>query len=395
MIFDLFKKAPKPEEPVLTSSALIEDRPVEKKIEDYQQDEIVASASEVGWREKTLLEFRKFPIFDQNGSGSCVAQTAAKMMGITFTNQFITDLMFKPEDFFKLSVVEQQQFIVYLNESIQENYVHFSATHIYKRRRNRPGGGMFAQDALSIPQRGVTLEVFAPSQGMRDSQMDAMGIKNYAIEVGDIFKIRNYVELPTRSMERVASTIQHTGKGVMVWFYFTRDEWTNTPVVLNDELELRGANTVRHSVTAVDFAIVNGVPGLIVEDSWGKQYGWGGQRFISEEFFAKRNFFSGYLMNFDFEEEKENPELPDPSKPKYRFTKDMKFSTRVSYGDAEVIALQDCLKYLGMFPTNTDSTGYFGAITKKGVIKFQASRNLVQDGIVGRNTREELNRIFA
>jgi len=52
--------------------------------QDYQFEETVASVNPVDWVEKKESEWRSFPIYDQNGSGSCVAQTMAKMMGIMF-----------------------------------------------------------------------------------------------------------------------------------------------------------------------------------------------------------------------------------------------------------------------------------------------------------------------
>jgi len=69
-------------------------------------------------------------------------------------------------------------------------------------------------------------------------------------------------------------------------------------------------------------------------------------------------------MNFQFSEG------IDPNKPIYVFKNDLKFSATVTYGNPDVMALQNCLKYLGLFPINTESTGYFGSITKKGVQEF-------------------------
>jgi len=72
----------------------------------------------------------------------------------------------------------------------------------------------------------------------------------------------------------------------------------------------------------------------------------------------------------------------------YKFTKTMK----VGDENEEVKELQKFLQKLGMFPANATPTGYFGGVTKKGVIAFQLSRSLVGDGVVGLKTLAELNK---
>lgn len=52
----------------------------------------------------------------------------------------------------------------------------------------------------------------------------------------------------------------------------------------------------------------------------------------------------------------------------------------------EVTQVQNQLKNLGYFPSNTRATGYFGQVTKNAVIKFQRDNNLVADGIIGNQT---------
>ena len=66
----------------ITSGALIDTRTEAQKLKDLRFEEIVASANPVNWVEKSPSQWRKFPIFNQDGSGSCVAQTEAKELGI-------------------------------------------------------------------------------------------------------------------------------------------------------------------------------------------------------------------------------------------------------------------------------------------------------------------------
>lgn len=342
----------------LISGALEDTRPPEAKARDWQQREVLASSAQVQWREKQPSEVRKFPIFDQNGSGSCVAQTQAKEMGIM---RWLTDGI----------------------------YVHFSAADIYQRRANRPGLGMGSADVRRIATEGVTLDVLAPSQGTSDAYMDELIIHPYEREVGKVFAVPNYLQLASGDIEAIASTIQATGKGVMTWVYFRNDEWTAKPSVLYPGLDRGADTTARHSVTAVDFFIQNNEKCLVIEDSWGPNAGVGGQRTITEAFLKARNFYAGYLVNFRFQ-------AAPSQKPTWEFLVDLELGQT----SADVKALQDCLRWDGDFPTNAESTGYFGPITQTAVQKFQAKYLAILPGDagygrVGPRTRGVLNQLFS
>lgn len=311
------------------SGALLDTRLSEEKERDYTQKEIVASISPVNWVEKPQSQWRKFPIFNQNGSGSCVAQTLAKIMGVMYW-------------------------------LINGVYVHFSATHIYQRRNNKPQPGMAGVEAFDIARDGVTLEELVPSQNLTDEQMDGVMIAPYKEDVGKIFALPKYVQTNIQDIDTIASTIQATGKAVMVWFYFNIDEWTEVPTIKYPELTALTAQG-RHSVAAVDFTMYQGKKALIIEDSWGTSYGMAGQRVITEDFFKVRNFFAAYPINFRFQE-------PTPvNKPSYTFTVPLTYGQQ----NIDITGLQNILKYEGMFPGNADSTGYYGEITRKGVLAFQ------------------------
>jgi len=342
------------------SGALLDTRPPEKKAKDWKQSEVLASAAVVQWREKQPSEIRKFPIFNQNGSGSCVAQTQAKEFGIM---RYQTDNV----------------------------YVHFSATDIYQRRANRPAGGMGSDDVRKIGAKGVTLEVLTPSQTMTDAQMDAAVVEPYKRQVGDVFMVPNHLGLTPGNIDEVASTIQATGKGVMVWFYFNNDgEWTDTPTVKDPSLNVNAETTNRHSVCAVDFTLRANQKCLVIEDSWGPGAGMGGQRIITESFYKSRNWFADYLVNFKFQE-------GITPKPHAFFNNDLV----LGQSGAEVQSLQDCLRWAGFFPANTQSTGKYGPITEKAVGDYQIARGIVASpsapgyGRCGPMTRAKLNVEFA
>jgi len=342
------------------SGAVLDTRPPEEKRKDFKFEELVAAAAPVTWVEKPQNSWRKFPIFNQDGSGSCVAQTMAKILGVLY----------------------------WLKNNV---YVHFSATHIYQRRANKPNSGMAGVDCFQIAQKGTTLEVLTPSQNMNDSEMDGTLIEKYKQDVGEIFKIGNYLTVPIKDIDTVASIIEKTNKAVMVWFFFENSEWTKeVPIITNPNLDLYAPSTARHSVTAVDYTMYQGKKALIIEDSWGFWNGFSGQRVITEDFFKERNFFAAYPMNFAFDSV--------IVKPQHNFLKVLTFGMK----DPDVAALQDVLKYEGLFPTNVDSTGLYGAVTAKGVLAFQKKYKVAPDSEldplggrrVGVKTLAKLNELY-
>jgi len=344
----------------LMSGANIDTRTEAQRAKDYKFNELVSSPAPVTWTEKPRDTWRRFPIFNQDGSGSCVAQSMAKIMGVLY----------------------------WLKNQV---YVHFSATHIFQRRSNRPQSGMGGVDAFDIARTGVTLEVLTPSQNMTDTQMDAAVVEQYKKDVGTVFKIGNYLTLPERDMETVASVIETTGKAVMVWFFFTTEEWgKEQPTIDVPTLTKDGPTTARHSVTAVDFTLYQGKKALIIDDSWGFWNGFSGQRIITEDFYLARNFFAAYPMNFNFDE------ATVVVKPKYIFYNDLQFGQT----SEEIKKLQDILKFEGLFPTNVESSGYYGAVTQKGVQGFQLKYAVVTEvdagyGRVGPRTRAKLNELYS
>lgn len=351
---------------------LIDDRSADEKLKDYTFEELVSAPAPVAWREKKASEWRSFPIFDQNGSGSCVAQTLRKMLGI------------------------------YVHAKTGA-FVPLSASHIYQRRRNRPSAGMAGDDVFKIGQKGTTLELLAGSEKMTDAQMDATKVNEFSQSIGESFKIGNYMQISDRKIDTIASIIDQTKKGVMVWFYFSSGlkpkEWTDVPAVQHKDLTLTGANTARHSVTAVDFTLYKGKKALIIEDSWGLDAAMQGRRIITEDFFNARCYYAAHFMNFAFEDESEASPVTPAAKPRHTFSADLEFSSIVTYTN-DVKMLQECLKYLGLFPSNVDSTGFFGAVTKKAVEQFQLKEGISAPGVdgfgrVGPRTRAVLNRLFA
>lgn len=323
---------------------VLEDtRPPERKILDRSFVEFVTSAAPVVWKEKQKKDWRKFSDQNQDGSGSCVMQTIRKLASIQ----------------------------MFLKEG---QYVEMSAG-FYKLRSNKPASGMIGIDAFDIWKNyGVPLEVLVESDNKSDAQMDAIELPQYKMDIAKSFAISGHAGIPVGDFETVASVIQQTGKGVMAWFYFNLDEWSKeVPEVLRP-LQLYGGLDSRHSVAVVDFGLINGKKYLKIEDS--AHFGGLTERWISEEFFAARNFFTRYASSFKFDEPLNG------QKPFHVFTKTLEFIPLDSRGmisdlakheaqKEDVKKLQDILKFEGLFPTNVESTGYYGAMTAKGVYGYQ------------------------
>lgn len=327
-------------------------RTPEEKAKDFSQEEFVASANPVVWVEKEDKDWRSFPVLNQFFTFKCVAFTIAKQALINFWLKTQEMLLFSPNS-------------------------------IYKYRVNAPSGGMIGNDAFDIwKDKGISLEAVARSNQIQES--DPIELSLFAQEVAKGFKLGNYITIPERDFDRVASTIQATGKGVMCWFYFTSREWgRDFPKVMDNLPNPYVAEASRHSVTAVDCGLINGKEYLRIEDS--AHFGGKNIRYISREFFNARNFLNKYPMNFNYEDPIVNP----PTPPAYQFTLTMR------YGDSnsEVKELQIRLQQLGFFPNNLSTTTYFGNVTRTSVIAYQKSKGLVGDGIVGALTRAKLNAV--
>lgn len=372
--------------PEVFLGALDDPRPPEEQAKNYSFAEIVglANANPVQWVEKKRPNgvqlvlsnvagafWRKFPVRNQDGSGSCVAQTLAKLMGI----------------------------LAYLRFGI---FIVFSAGHIYMRRKNKPAAGMWADDVYQIGQKGVTLEEFMPSDNKDDNALDSAYISELHKAMG--LSISNYIWLPVGDIEAAASVIQTTKKGVMNWHRFAISEWKAVPQVLvNDPSN-------HHSVAGVDFTLYEGEKAIVIDESWGDTFGFDGQRVLKESWYKARNTHASYPMDFKFDG---NVPTPTP----IAFTKPLVFiplnlqtqeiepafvATHEAQ-KADVVRLQDVLKKEGLFPSNIASTGLYQELTRKAVKAFQykhavapaAELEEVNGKRVGQKTLDKLNQLYA
>lgn len=373
-----------PDQPTHGTGAIADTRAPEEKAKDFVFAEIVASATPVKWVKKTQpkgLQFefnektwRRFPVRNQDGSSSCVAQTMAKLMGI----------------------------LGYLRFGI---FIVLSAGHIYIRRINKAWGngeGMGADDVFKIAQEGVTLEEFMPSMNLSEKQINSLYENDLHKSVG--LKIKNWIALPIGDLETVASVIQTTKKGVMTWVRFDNREWKAVPKIL---YTLAPAH---HSIASVDATLWDEEKALVIDENWGNTEGFEGQRVITESFYKTRNTYAAYPIDLKFETEI----VPEPKK--NTFARELVFIELdpVTHEilpvykpinetqKADVIALQDILKKEGIFPSNVSSTGLYHNLTRKAVLAFQTKYKIasekeladVNGKRVGSKTLAKLNELY-
>lgn len=303
-------------------NGIVEDpRSKEDQAKDYIHDELFMAPPAPVWEER---ESRKYLIFDQDGSGSCVANAVAKVLGID-------------------EIYEGREF------------VDLSRRDIYVRRANKDAG-MYLPNALEIAMKhGSTYEALVPSERRNEAEMNVWdGITAETDAIAAKYRSKGYVQLPL-DIDAIAS-ITSQGKAVLLGARFDYDEWTDIPWVKPNSSRQCG-----HGVAIVDNILRNGKKYLVIDDSWGPGHSEYGQRLISEEFLKARCFYAGYTLNLSLEPQ------PEPVKPKHTF----KFWMKMGDKNTEVVALQEILKYEGLFPANVDSTGLYGPLTQNAVKKFQ------------------------
>ena len=313
----------------------IDTQSEEQKARNYQQSEFVTAPAPVNWTEKPQYDWRKYTVRDQDGSGTCVTQTYATELGI----------------------LTAQKYGVFLD---------FSAAFPYQFRKYPTSSGCTSEDIYSIfPKIGDVFEKDMPSQLLNDEGVMNVPRPNYFVDMARVFPAKR-ISLPI-DFETVASTIQQTGKGVMVWFKFSRGEWTNIPQVLPVP------TTSGHSVTAVDWTLKDGKKYLVIQDSWGLAQAMAGHRLISEEYFNTRCFLASYLMNFQLAEAA---------------------ITRPHF-NGSIISAQECFKWEGLFPLNVDTVENWGNITRTACIAFQKRYNIQPTlGNFGPLTQQKLYELF-
>ena len=340
-----------------------------QKAKDWHVDEVLPSSSlpTVEWKEKKFKDVRFFSRRSQDGSGSCMAQSGVKVLGID-------------------NFVEEGK------------YVELSARPVYKSRSNSDAG-MWQQELMDILCRPIAcFESQVPSQDMTEIQInEAYPISADEIDTAEIYRAGGYAFIPyfydNFSIDKIASVIA-TGKAVqLVVFFRTKEWWGNQFIQLSSpDLKLTDTDANHHGIAAVDYGLWKGEKALFIEDSsvWKSE---NGQRVLTESWLKKRCYGAAFTFNL-------LNNHPVDDKPKHTFTKNLFYGLM---NDSDVRALQDILKYEGQLSASIPSTGNYLSLTSQAVRRWQMNHSILdfQDETdvtkirVGPKTITALNAIYA
>lgn len=312
--------------------------------EDILADEVIATAAPVEWKEIEPSKVRVFGEQNQRSKSNCVAESRRKIKRILFN----------------------------INKGID---LDFSSVAFYRKRSNYPYEGMIAADAIKLDsESGMTLDKLVPSDAVTtESAANALMPDKYNDDVAKVFAVQGgEIVFTPGDLETPAGTIQKTRKGVMMWFYFTSREWSKqVPTIMDNLWGVQDPRALKHSVVGIEPALYKGQRGVWIDDS--AHFGGISRRFITEDFYKKRNWYASYPMAFKFEP-------PVVSRP--------------TFIDGNVVSLQLCLKHEGVFPSNVAATGVYGPLTTQAVKDFQGRYGLVKTGLISDETRAKLHHLY-
>lgn len=296
-------------------------------IRDFKREEL-AKSTIPNWIEKKT--YRSYPVRNQAQSLSCVAQGVSTILG---------------------SIIQRDY----------GKYLEVSARPIYIARSNKPSGGMIFREAMQIGAGlGSTFEFSVPSQNMTEEQMnDSSDIKEIDSIIASIINGYNYFSVPF-SFDAISAIIEE-GNALIVGFMFDYSEWDVEFPTINQS----STKSLHHCVTIVDYTLINGKKYLVVQDSWGKDRGKNGLRFISEDWISRMTA-CWYYDKLDYKSE--NDFVSEV------FTSDLELGMH----NQDVKRLQIFLKRLGFFP-DIEVTYYYGPITADAVKKFQLAKGIIKN----------------
>lgn len=315
----------------------IDNQSPEEKEKNYKQSEVVASVALPTFPAKERENFLRYPIRSQGKSSRCVTFTLAKELSIWFYQKYGV-------------------------------WVDFSTCFNYQLRSNPEVEGCSSYDVFTLfPKLGNIFEQFMLGDGLGEKECMAVKMPSYAKDMAKFIEFKK-IALPI-DFDTVASTLQKTGKGVMLWFKFNKYEWKDIPITSQQ------ASTSGHSITAIEPITYKGVEYILCDESWGLGYSMDGQRLISRDYFNARCYQASYIMSFDMTPRKAI------ERPKF---------------DGSIMSAQRCFKWEGLFANNIDEIESWGNITRKACKEFQKRYNIAPaEGNFGPITHAKLVELYS
>ena len=332
----------------------------EKVSKLYQLRELVGTLASFSLTETGPDRWKIWPKRNQASQSSCVYHARAKCAGV-------------------------------LQEMSTGQFIEYSAAD-YNKRSNKPEEGSYPVEAFDFwVNEGIGIEALEPSNNISAAELAKSKQNEFEKSIAEVSKLKGYVGLPMANFDAIISTLKATGKPIPLGFFATVQEWNrDVPVVLDRNLVADNA-TVRHEVCATpNFGLYNGQEGFTIEDSWGTAGINGlGVRWITRDFFTKRNYIPG-LLPTSFKTFKDLG--INPARPSIKLTRDL----RKGMTGEDVRQLQEVYKFEDFFPANHAGSDYFGSITEKCTMQYQSKYGIASEGtpgygMVGPKTREDIN----
>ena len=281
-----------------------------------------------------------------------------------------------------------------LIEKENGKYLEVSAKPIYINRSNKLSGGMSFREAMQIGAKdGSSFEFSVPSQNLTEEQMnDGYDITEIDKEIAYAINAYSYLAVPF-NFDSIASVLRE-GLPLIVGFRWDYDEWDKEFPKIREN----SGRTYHHCITIINYTLIKGKKYLVIQDSWGKNKGRNGLRFVGEEWLQRMTacwYFDRLddIFDRDMTVEEEIKQIEN-TKIDVKFMEDLELGMR----NDEVKRLQGLLKQLGYFP-DIECTGYYGGITYKAVKDIQIESGVLKEGGAGEGrcgpkTRAMINKLY-
>lgn len=306
------------------STGVIQKKRSEKEIKKDTSSLELAYSVAPKWKEKK--RWKKYTVRNQKGTYTCMAQTGAKIVEVTYPDKV------------------------------------FSASPIYAERANS-GAGMWLGDLFEIltKKEKITLESRIKSQMLKSDaeiEKEAKKWNEEDTKISEMFSPEKYAYC-SNDIDEIAGHLE-AGVGLALVTFGTVAEWSKEkPQIIKEGLQYEDKEAVvKHGIAIVDYGLIGGVKHLKIEDS--AHFGGISERWIDQKWLNKRCMGVGFVIELG--------EMVEPTKPHYVFNNDLDYGM---LKNKDVVALQDALKWLQLFDPRIESTGNFLGETFRAVIRFQ------------------------